>query len=386
MNRKLLIALFVCNTMPSLIGNSLLPLLPAYIRQMGGDTSISGIYLALAFGALAAGTLASGWLTGHVMSRKLWIITVAVTNLTGVFLMGQAVNFWLFTLLTMMVWFVSGIGLATSNTLAGMYASPQQRGRIFGVLSMSTGVAQISSGLLAGRIVDHWGYTALFTLLALTQIAYIVAGLLLENRPAPGGARPAQTQRALVNRAYWFLIAASTLIYIVVFSSNLGLSVSMTHQGFSATAISSTLAVGGLIALPLPLIVGWLSDRFERRNLLALCYVAPLTGALLLSQASELWHFWLVQILFASTTSTLSVGSALVTDMTAPGELSAAISRFNTTRWVGAVIGFSSSGVVVQVFGFQAAFLLVAVLPFLSILLILPLNHGAWLRAKSTTT
>ena len=382
MNRKLLIALFVCNTMPSLIGNALLPLIPAYIRQMGGDTTISGMYLALAFGALAAGTLASGWLTGHVMSRKMWIVTVAVTNLTGVFLMGYAANFWLFTLLTMLVWFVSGIGLATSNTLAGMYASAQERGRVFGVLGMSTGVAQISSGLLAGRIVDHWGYTALFTLLALTQIAYIVAGLLLENRPAPVNARPTQTQRVPVNRAYWFLIAASTLIYIVVFSSNLGLSVSMNTQGFSATAISSTLAIGGLIALPLPLIVGWLSDRFERRHLLALCYVAPLTGALLLSQASELWHFWLVQILFASTTSTLSVGSALVTDMAAPSELSTAISRFNTTRWVGAVIGFSSSGVFMKALGFPPAFMLISILPLFSIILILARLQDSGLRTQ----
>ena len=56
MTRKQLIALFVCNMIPVLVGSTLLPLLPVYAGKLGADDATNGIYLAASFASLAFGT------------------------------------------------------------------------------------------------------------------------------------------------------------------------------------------------------------------------------------------------------------------------------------------------------------------------------------------
>jgi MFS family permease len=63
MKTKQLIALFICNLVPFLVGNLLLALLPIYAIELGASETIAGIYLGLAFATLAIGTLLSGWLS-----------------------------------------------------------------------------------------------------------------------------------------------------------------------------------------------------------------------------------------------------------------------------------------------------------------------------------
>jgi hypothetical protein len=96
----------------------------------------------------------------------------------------------------------------------------------------------------------------------------------------------------------------------------MGTSLAMSELGFEAAAISSTVAVTGAVVLPLPPLLGWLSDRLGRKRFLALGYLMG-TASLLASAASiSLWHFWISACL-GSVMSNVnnSVGSALVTDL-----------------------------------------------------------------------
>jgi MFS family permease len=58
----------------------------------------------------------------------------------------------------------------------------------------------------------------------------------------------------------------------------LGRSLLMNDLSFGAMAISTTGAIGGIVGMPLPLLVGWLSDRAARRIFLYLGCLAGITA------------------------------------------------------------------------------------------------------------
>ena len=137
MSRKQLSILFICTLVPFFVGNSLLPLLPVYTLQLGGDEGSTGIYLSLAFGSLAVGALMSGWLSDRFQQRKLTLIVSGLISMPALLLMTLATDLIALTILTMIVWFVGGLLTATASILTGMYATPAERGRIFGIIGMA---------------------------------------------------------------------------------------------------------------------------------------------------------------------------------------------------------------------------------------------------------
>ncbi len=73
--------------------------------------------------------------------------------------------------------------------------------------------------------------------------------------------------------------------------SYLGLLVTMNRLGFTATSISFTIAIGGLVSMPGSLLMGWLSDRIGRKRLVLACYAAGLTSLLVLAWPRSLGNF-----------------------------------------------------------------------------------------------
>lgn len=376
MNRKQLAALFVCSIIPYFVGNALLPLLPVYVRRLGAEPTAAGVYLGLAFGALVVGSLVAGWLASRFQSRKNLIVLAGAINIPAILAMGQAESLLMLTALTVTVWFCGGVTTASINILTGMYADPARRGRIFGIIGITLGLAAILGGLIGGPVVDHWGYEALFLVVALSQFGQIIAALTLEDK-RQASAKTAGVSKSGFGLVFWLLLGASFLAYIVHFSAGLGRPLAMNRLGLDATAIASTTAVSGFVTLPLPFLIGALSDRLGRRQLLALCYLCVALGTLTLVGATSLWHFWVSTALFAVISTTLTIGSALVLDIVPAESTGAALARFSAAPWLGGVIGYLSSGLVIQSLGFHAAFLGYALLPLVSIFLVLAVVQTA---------
>jgi MFS family permease len=156
--------------------------------------------------------------------------------------------------------------------------------------------------------------------------------------------------------------------------SNLGRSLVMNDLGFSATAISSTGAIGALCTLPLPILVGWLSDRAGRVQLLVLGYLACTTALLVLAVSASLWHFWLVLGVMNVLFATGSVGSALATDLVPQESLGRGMSLLSTMGWVGSIIGYAGTGYAVQNLGTASTFRAGALLPLLAIGLVMSIR------------
>jgi MFS family permease len=276
------------------------------------------------------------------------------------------------------------MGLTLVNILAGLFAPVGERGKLFGILAVMGPLGALIGGIATGLMADAWGYPAMFTCLAALWACEPLAGLFLEDKvvqPQTQADRQWREAKPGLGSAFYFLLLASTAAGVAAFVALMGRSLLMDGLGFSATAIASTGAVSGAVGLPLPFVTGWLSDRVDRKPLLAVCYIAAAAGLVLLTGSTSLWHFWVVFSLIGVTTSVnVAVGSAFVTDLVAPEALGRGMSLFNATMWIGGVIGFGATGYSFERLGATETFIGAAVLAVVSVLLlalIQPEKHGS---------
>lgn len=374
MTRRQLYALFVCSLMPGLVGNGLLPILPLYASQLGASPAFVGSYLSLSYVALAAGTMSGGWLADRIQRRKLQLVLFSATSVPPFILMGHVANAWQLAALTSLVWFLVAVGMTTVGTLAGLSAEIEERGRVFGILATTPAVGALLGGAMAGPILDRWGYGALFGVLGLLFAIQPLSGLLLkEPPPVSRGKGEAAAPAAPLGVAFYLFMTAATLTGVGLFIGRMGTSLSMHGLGFLATAISSTTVAGGLVTLPLAIYLGRLSDRLNRRLLLSLCYGAGAAGVCLLTLATALWQFWLAATLLSIMSYVgTGVGSALVTDLVPREGLGKSLALFQTTSWVGGIVGFAVAGFAIERFGGAPTFIAAGLTQLAAIALLAP--------------
>lgn len=378
MSRKQLFALFVCSLVPWTVGNGLTPLLPIYATQLGADPVLVGYYLAFSYLTLAVGTVVAGGISDKLQRRKTLLVAAGIVSIPAMWLMSRVTNVWHLAVLTATVWFCGGVGLSLVSILTGLYAEEAERGKVFGVLSLTGTLGTLIGGLTMGPIADWWGYPTLFVVVALFSTLWPLTGLLLEDRVV------AQVQRGEVSTAgetprlgggFFFLLLSSIVAGVARLIGILGISLVMNQLGFVSAAISSTAAVGGAVTLPLPPLIGWLSDRFGRKRFMVLCYLAGTAGLSVLAASVSLWHFWTAaSLLYVLSFASRGVGSALVTDLVSQKSLGMGMSLFSATTWAGGIIGFTVTGYAVQNLGTTATFLLGIVLSLIAIILLIPIR------------
>ena len=377
MDKKQMLALFVCSLVPWTVGNGLVPLLPICATQLGANPATAGYYMAFSYSALAVGAVAAGWLSDRLGRRKMPLIVAGLAGIPIAWLTGRVGNIWGLSVLTAMLWFCGGLGLALINILTGLSAGEDERGKVFGILSLTGGLGALIGGLATGFIVDRWGFPAMFTAVAVFLILWPLAGTFLTDKEVErvqGEDRLAK-ERPGLGKSYHFLFAASLVASIAGFVIVLGRSLLMSDLGFGAMAIASTGAVAGLVAMPLPLLMGWLSDRTGRKIFLYLGYLAGIISLSVLAISASLWHFCIVLVLQAIFTAVNgTVGNALVTDLVSRESLGRGLSLYGATGWIGAVLGFAGAGYALQSLGTLPTFIIGICLALIAIVLVIPIH------------
>ncbi len=399
MPKKQLIALLLCSVVFWTVGNGIVPLLPVFTNSLGADTAVAGYSLAVAYVALAAGAMAAIWAEGRVKSLRRLLILSALLSPPFMYLMGQATSILQLVIFMSLAMFLGGLGIALLGILAGYSAGEQERGRVFGALAVTGSVGMLLGGLTAGPATVAWGYPGLFAAAAAFSLLNPLLALLVEDQPiAPRKAVSAPLSRdadaipltrdadatpaagmeesalaavgekASLGRGFWLLFLAAVVAMAANVASQIGRSLAMADLGFNATAISSTVAVSGVITLPLPLLAGWLSDRIGRRLILGISYAAVTLALLVLANAVQLWHFWAV-IALATVQSVVggAVTPALGADLAPRPALGQAMALLSLTTWIGGVLGFAATGEAVKALGLSPSMLFAALLPVVGV-------------------
>lgn len=380
MSKRQLIALFVCNLVIWTVGNGLIPLLPVYALQLGADPATSGYYLAVSYLALTLGAISAGWVSDRFNQRRLPLLIAGLIGIPIAWLMGRAGNIWILTLLTAALWAIGGLSLALAAILAGLSAGQHERGKIYGILALTNGLGALIGSLLAGFIADRWGYATMFTAVAiLFMLAPLASYFLEEKEVAPVTVESAKAKHKVsLGKSYQLLFLATLVASITSFVIAFGRTLLMNALDFSALAISSTSAVGGIVAMPIPFLMGWLSDRTGRKIYLYLGYLAGTASVFILARSTTLWNFSFVillqTILFGIN---MSVGNALVTDLVPSEALSRGLSLFSATSWIGGIVGFAGAGFAMQNLGVSTTFIIAMCLPLIAILLLIPIKPKA---------
>ena len=377
MEKKQWLGLFICSLLIWTYGNGLLPLLPVYAKKLGAESDAIGYYMSSIYVAIALSTLTAGWLSDRLQNRKMLLWVAGAMIIPASLVLSQLPSFGALVVLTAFIWFLGGMGLTLISILAGIFAKESERGKVFGTLALTGTLGSLVGGLTTGPLADRYGYQAMFMIVGIGMSLLPLTVLVLKDKPI---ARPSKASmkgnRSKLGTGLYLLVFASTFAGIVTFSSRLGTSLAMLGNGFESTAISSTMAIGGAITLPLPLVMGWLSDRLGRKWFLGGSYLMGTLGALILTSSLSLWHFWLVSsLLTAMFHINNALGSALVADLVPKESLGKGMSLFGSTVWVGGIIGFACTGYCLQNLGIGLTFFTAAFLTVIAMTLLIPIRR-----------
>jgi MFS family permease len=351
MPKQQFVALFLVSFIVYFVGGGLMGLLPVYLGQLGVDPSLMGYYFAIAFAALAVSAAAAGRLSKVFQRRKIFIILSGLLASPMVWLMGQAQDLTQLLLAMIGLWFAGGLMITMVNILAGLFAEEHERGRVFGILGLAIPLGGLLSGFASGYIADTWSYEVLFNIFAVAYLGIPLLALFSQDKAVVPEDTNAAKGKMRFSLPFILLFVATSLAHIGNAESALSRPLIMADLNYDATAISIANAMGGLITLPLPLILGWLSDRLGRKPLIIFCYLTTGMALAVLLGANDLWQFWLSSALQGALVGSIVVGSALVSDMYDKENLAVALSIFGASPWVGFVLGFGATGNSIQSLG-----------------------------------
>jgi MFS family permease len=369
-SKKQLLALFLCSLVPWTIGNGIAPLLPLQAAGLGATQAMAGYCLSLSHLAMAAGTVSAGWLSDRIRRRRIPALVAGLAGIPALYLMGQVTTLRGWAVALAVWFFCMGLIIALVSIAAGLWAEGGERGKVFGLLALTAEWGAMLGGGLAGPMANRWGYASMYAALSLIGFLGPLAALLWKEgsvTTVPSPKRSLAKTGTGLGRSFRLLLIASLGAAVASFVFFLGRSFVMADLGFDAAALSSAGAISGAITLPVPLLVGWLSDRLGRKRFLAFSFLVTTAGLLVLCASTVLWHFWAASLLFTLSFVGGPVGSALVTDLVPREALGRGLAVYNATTWLGGIAGCALTGCAAQVMGTIPTLVAGACLPVIAV-------------------
>jgi len=274
-------------------------------------------------GFLVAG-LPFGLVAGTVIDRigARWVILTGV-GLIGMslMLMGSMTKLWHYELLCI----VEVLGYVLAGPIGNQVLVARwfqaRRGRAMGYVYLGLGLGGVVSPLLCNSLIRNFGWRHALELIGLLVVAVLVPVGIFVTRSSPGdlglapdGAASGAAASSIAQQSnpalqsidirsaarttnFWLILAGSTVVigavgaviqHFILFLKDAGYSASIASRFFTALLVAS---LGGRV------LVGYVADRFRKKDVMALFYAVLSASVLLLNfvhSPGAVWAFVLV--------------------------------------------------------------------------------------------
>ena len=267
--------------------------------------------------------LPCGYVAGVVIDRlgARWV-TVAGTLCIGasLLLMGRMTKLWEYEALCILE--VTGYVLAgpIANQVLVARWFTKRRGRAMGLAYLGLGLGGVAAPKLVNYLIHTWGWRSSLQIVGvLIMVVLIPVGILItrstpeekgllpdgEKIPAASGqaavaaaGAPSAVSAALATSNFWLILLGSTLAIGAIGGLIQNFILFLKDQGYSA-AVASTF-MSELLAASLcgRVIVGYIADRFLKKNTMAVFYFVVGASLTLLSVTHQPAAVWMFAILF----------------------------------------------------------------------------------------
>lgn len=388
MSRWQLVTIGICFCLMVFEATLTLGVMPVYVVRLGADPAATGLYMAFNFLGVTVGNILGGWLTDRSGQRKRFALVSMLLWIPAALSMTQATTVAGIILTSGLMWLPGGIAIAALNSIVALSAGPHERGRVFGWVSLAGRSGALVAGLIGGMIAERWGFPVLFVIMAgIPAVLFMVATTIRDvapqsETPATNPQIPAQSALPItapvgLGSLIYMLILANFFARLGPTVSELGRPLVMLQLNMNAADVSGAIAFSAAVTLPLPLLLGWLSDRVGRKRLLVVFYGLVGVGILLLSMATVAWHFWLSAALASLINASGGVGQAYMADLSDTKTIGRSLSLFTSSDFIANMIGLGGAGYVMQWIGINPTLVLGATSMVIAMLVLLRMRSAA---------
>ena len=273
-------------------------------------------------GFLVAG-LPFGFLAGAVIDRigaRLVILSGAGLVGISMLLMGFMTKLWHYELLCIM----EVLGYVLAGPIANQVLVARwfqvRRGRAMGYAYLGLGLGGVISPLLVNFLIRNFGWRhALETVGLLVLVVLFPVGLrITRSSPSEMGLLPdgaesnrldeikssatgtftSETAVAVRSPNFWLILAGATLVIGAIGAVTQHFILFLKDQGYSSAAASRFLTALLAASLGGRVLVGYLADRFRKKNTMALFYAFLSASMLLLGMAHQPVAVWTFALFF----------------------------------------------------------------------------------------
>lgn len=174
---------------------------------------------------------------------------------------------------------LSGTGFSVILGTVGRLAPPEKRGRALGIVSMGGSIGQFLALPYTHVLIDGFGWVTSLFVLALTALLIVPLAASIAGSPAAKDGSGGQTMKqafreASANRSFWLLIAGFFVCGFHLAFIMVHLPAFLSDQGFEPWLAATGLTVVGLCNIIGSYGCGVLGDRYPKKNVLSLLYLA----------------------------------------------------------------------------------------------------------------
>lgn len=267
-------------------------LYPSFVESLGFTRAevTQGFLLGFLIAGLPFGFVAGVWID-RAGARLVILVGVGLVGLS-LFLMGWMTRFWHYELLCVLevLGYVLAGPIANQVLIARWFR--ERRGRAMGFAYLGLGLGGVIAPLLLNHLTKNFGWRHALQSVGILVLAVLVPVGIWITRSDPkemgllaDGVEPVQgrdnvaplvpdkaVSRALRSANFWLMVAGSTLVVGAIGTVIQHFILFLKDQRYSTTAASHFATFLLASSLLGRVVVGYIADRFSKKNTMALFY------------------------------------------------------------------------------------------------------------------